>query len=351
MFGPSAVRTFKSGCGAVRICCACGMMTMSCIAGEDSAGTNHIQAAATVNETSTNAPVEEPEIQRKNIIDTVQGSASSRLVSLARWVDSFFDDPEYAEEEADARASLTQTVTFYRNVDPVYRTRVRASLILPNLSRRFRLTFEGNDDLDQEDAAGNLEETLAESTQESIDDPSLRLQYLFLHEPDVDLGMSGGVRLNESAFYAGPRLKLRAGLGAGWDAKFTQRTYWYTTDNVKAKTELRFDHLLGRRNLFRQAFRTDWNEEKHQSEGFRNTVTSSITQPLQKNAAFRYAWSSTYLTRPDPRWTSTTLSVGYRQSLWREWVIAEVTPFMRWEEQYDWGPSPGIVLGLSAILE
>ncbi len=312
----------------------------------ESSATNQLQSA-----TETALPDTHSEYRTAHFIDTVQGRASKRIVSVAQWVDSFFDDPEYAEEEADARASLQQNVKFYRNLDPEFSTRVRASVVLPNLNRRFRLSFEGNDDLYTEGADATPEDTLADSTQGSVDDPSLRLLYLFLQHRDVDLGLSGGIRMSDPALYTGPRLKLRSGIGAGWEAKVTQRVYWYTTNDLKSKSELRLDHLLGKRNLFRQAFRTDWDEEKHATEGFHNTATSSVTQPLERTAAMRYAWSSTYLTRPDPRWTSTTLSVGYRQSIWRKWIILEATPFVTWEEEYDWNPKAGLLFSFSTILD
>ena len=144
---------------------------------------------------------------------------------------------------------------------------------------------------------------------------------------------------------------LRHDLGAGWNAKLTHRTYWYTTDNLKAKTELRFDHLIGQRNLFRQSIRSNWDEEKHEDVGFRHTVTSSITQAFKNDSALRYAWSSSHQTRPDPRWTSTTLSIGYRQSIWRKWIIIEAAPFVTWEEQFGWDPKPGLAISLSTIFE
>jgi hypothetical protein len=293
----------------------------------------------------------QPSLQYNTFIDTVQDSASSHLASLARRVDAFFDDSEYAEEEADARVSVEQSIIVYRHLDPEYRTRVRASVVLPNLSRRLRLSFEGNEESSAGSFVSDVVEDLLESTKEALDDPSLRLQYLFLQRPDLNLRLSGGVRLSETAFYAGPRIKLRAGIGAGWDAQITQRAYWYTTDNLKAKSELRLDHLLGKRNLFRQAVRVDWDEERHALEGFRQTVTSSIAQPLKASSALRYAWSSVYRTRPDPRWTSTTLSIAYRQSVWRKWIFVEVAPFVIWEQDYDWETNPGVALSLSTVFE
>ncbi|HEY5621862.1 MAG TPA: hypothetical protein VIR77_04600, partial [Pontiella sp.] len=294
---------------------------------------------------------ERPGVTQRNFIDTAQGAASTRIASLARWVDSFFDDPDYAAEEAYARASISQSATFYRDPDAVYRTSIRASIILPNLSNRLRLAFEGNDELYAEDTIGEPEPNLPASTRESLDDPSLRLHYTLLQRYETDLRMTGGFRLEDSAFYAGPRFKLRTRLSSDWDAVLTQRLLWYTTETRRSKTELRLNRILGTRNLFRQAFRTDWYKEREENDVLRHTVTTSLAQPLKKTAAFRYAWSSVYFAQPESGWISSTASVGYRRSAWRDWIILEAEPFVRWERQYDWEPNAGITFSISAIFE
>lgn len=348
MFGLNKIRTSKRKVGTCATLALCGVMAMNCEATGHAAETNHLHTSTTAgSEEILDMPVAEPEIHKDNIIDTVQGSASSHLASLALWVDSFFDDPDYAEEEAYARVSIKQNVNFYRNLNAEYRTDVSATFVLPNLRRKFRLSFEGNENPYPEDT----DETLAEASRTSVDDPSVRLQYLFLKHPDIDVSWSAGVRLSESAVYTGPRFKLSAGLGAGWNTKFTQRIYWYTTNNLKTKMELRFDHILGKYNLFRQAFRMDWDTEEHPHQGFSISTSSSITQPLTETSAIRYDWTSVYLTRPDPSWSSTTLSFGYRQSVWRKWLILEIAPFVSWEEQYDRRPKPGVNISLDAIFE
>lgn len=350
MFGQGVKRTSIFGIGAFRIVVACALTAAHCDAAGDTDSPG-LPTSISNEVAADDLPESSPEASQDTIFDTVQGSTSTRIVALARWADSFFDDPAYADEEANARVSLEQAVRFYRNLNAEFSTRVSATVVLPNMNNRLRLSFEGDDEQYAEDFEVNEEENLADATQESIDNPSLRLQYLFSRHRDFDLRMSGGIRFSEEALYAGPRLKLNSLIGWGWTARFTQRVYWYTTDNVKSKTEVRFDHLLGENNLFRQSFRTDWDKELHPVDGFRNSATTSITQPLKKTAAFRYAWHSVYYTRPEPGWTSTSLSIGYRQSVLREWFIVEATPFVTWEEQYNWNPKPGINLSFNIIFE
>ncbi len=347
------IRPSRIRFGTLRIVLLCSLFTMACAGADEAVGTNqvHVSSASASNEVA-GTYFSKAGAHTARIIDTVQGSTSTRLVSIAQWVDSFFIDPDYVEEQADAHVTLQQSVKFYRYFEPELRTSVRASVVLPNINRRLRLVLEGNDERDLENPTQPFDETLLDSTEQSVDNPAVSLQYFFLQNPDIDLSLSGGVRLSEPSLYVAPRIALRAGLGAGWESKLTERIYWYTTGNVRSDSEFRFDHLLGKRNLFRQTFQMYWERETYDEEGFLYNLNSSITHPLiKKDAAFRYAWATAYQTRPAGHWTSTTLSMGYRQSIWRKWLIMEITPFVTWEEQYQWEPSPGIFFSISAIFQ
>lgn len=280
-------------------------------------------------------------------IDTAHYAVSSRIISLARWMDSFFDDPEYATEEADARISISQATTYSKADLLEYRTRISSSVALPNLSRKTKLVFEGNEDLEVEDT----EKSVQESAKESVDSPSIGLQYSFLELRDLDLRVRAGVRLGDPSFYAGPRIRAYIDIGNTWTARFTQRAYWYTDNYWRSKSTLDFDRIIGSRNLFRQSFRTDWKEEYFPTQGFRHTVTSSLSQPLKDAAAFRYSWSSVYYTRPNGEWSSTALSVSYRQSVWQDWILLEVTPFVAWEDRLNWEINPGITFSVNILFE
>ena len=342
MYSRDAVHRLRPGAGWFRAALLFGAAVGTCRVAECAS-----EADAPYRETLSGSP----DVKQDLFIDTAQGAASTRIASLARWFDSFFDDPEYAAEEAYARASISQSATFYRDPDVAYRTSIRASIVLTNLSNRLRLAFEGNDELYAEEPVGDTVPNLPESTRQSLDDPSLRLHYTLLQRYETDLRMTSGFRLEDSSVYAGPRFKFRTRLSADWNAALIQRLLWYTTGTRRSKTELRFNRIVGTRNLFRQTFRTDWYRERDENDVLRHTITSSLAQPLKKTAAFRYAWSSDYFALPESEWASTTASVSYRRCVWRDWIILEAEPFVRWERRYDWEPNAGITFSISAIFE
>lgn len=287
-------------------------------------------------------------VEQSNMIDSTHSAIGKKVGAIARMIDSFFENSDYAIEEADGRISLHQSIEITKKSSMRYRTRIKGSLSLPNISRRLKLDFKGNDNLDIDDTN---EQDIEKSAEESVDAPSVGLQYSLFQRNDIDIRQSNGVRFRNLSLYTGLRFRLQSKVDHLWNAKFTQRLRWYTSDGWRSNSEVTFDRIIGIRSLFRQTFNTAWSEDLNISEGFRHTITSSFTQPLGSKAALRYHWSLIYFTQPEPGWTSTTLYIKYRQHIWRDWVILELAPFVSWEDTFGWKANPGASISMTLIFE
>jgi hypothetical protein len=286
--------------------------------------------------------------KKENAIDSTHRNVSSTVGSISRFIDSLFQNPNYTAEEADGRFSLYQSFDTSKQSTMRFRTRIKGSISLPNLSKRLKLSFMGNGNLDNGDTK---DQNIEDSVEEYIDAFSIRLQYSLLSRKNIYIRESVGVRFRNLSLFSGIRLRIRKELGGKWNTKFTQHLFWFTKDGWKSNSELTFNRIIGKHNLFRQTFRTAWSENKNFSEGFRFTLMSSFTQPLSTKAAFRYRWSSRYYTMPEPDWTSTTLSVRYRQIIWKDWLIFEFAPFVSWSEIFGWKANPGIIISITIAFE
>jgi hypothetical protein len=274
---------------------------------------------------------------------------AAHIQDLARWADAFFDDPNYADEDPDTRVEIGQRTTYSAYDDLTFRLRLRARARLPNLSRRLNLVFEGNEDPGVDPGEGR--ENFETAAEESVDNPTLGLQYFYIMGKRVNVSLSTGLRLGDEGAYVGPRLRYRTALGAGWLGRFTQRLRWYTADGWETDSRADFDRKLGTRNLFRQTVGINWLEDTRLSKGFRVLLGTSFTQPFTDASAMRYAWISTYLTEPFRGWRSTEVSAGYRRRVWRDWVRMEITPFVGWEDGEDWDSNPGLRFTVSFMFE
>ena len=162
--------------------------------------------------------------------------------ALAQWLDNFFDNPGIEAEAARTRMELRQSVTLSERDSTQARTRLSAKLKLPSLSKRLSLTFRGNaDEAELEDGAATQFDN---NEADSLDDPSLGLQYRFKDKGRLHGSWSVGTRLDNPSINLGPRLRYRHRLGDKWRGRYTQRVLYDTEDRWESRTRLEFDRTL-----------------------------------------------------------------------------------------------------------
>ncbi len=298
-------------------------------------------AAADTVATVTPAPGDDP-------LNSTRDAIATRVSGIARWVDAYFDDPNYTGEEADARLELRQLVTVTQRESAKPRTRVRLRLSLPRISRRANLVFEGNDSLSE---SPSDEASATDDFDGSLDDPSFGLEYFQRRDQRLSLNLGAGVRFGNQALYVGPRVRYEFDAGSFWLGRLSQRIRWYTGDGWESRTRAEMDRAIGKSGLFRQRLELAWVEEDQRSKGVRLNATTGYTHILANDRALRYGLSTEYRTQPHAELVSTRLSVSYRQRLWRDWIHLQITPFLSWEDRFDWQTNPGVRVSISVEFE
>jgi hypothetical protein len=62
-----------------------------------------------------------------------------------------------------------------------------------------------------------------------------------------------------------------------------------------------------------------------------------------------YSWANSFVTHPSHRLEAVTLSVRYRQRLWRDWLYYEVVPQLSFPREENFDITPGINLRLEML--
>ncbi len=216
------------------------------------------------------------EDEKSGRTERTQQAIAARGDSIARWLDAFFDDPSVEEEEAESRLELRQSATYSERASNEYRVRVSARLKLPNLSRRLSLTFQGNsDEAELEDGAAHV---FDDAEEDSLDDPTLGLRYIFQENNGYHGSFSVGTRLNNPSLNLGPRFRYQHQLSKNWRGRYTERFLWDTDDGWESRSALEFDRPIASGNLFRQSVRADWRESRQDTQGMRPSLDILFTQ-------------------------------------------------------------------------
>jgi hypothetical protein len=254
----------------------------------------------------------------------------------SQWVDQFFSDPAYEAEAANSQLRIRPELYYREEQGAKAKLRVRARLNLPNLGRRVSLVAGA------EDESGGFDD----SVDDSSDDGIVGLQFFMKESSRWNTSITVGVKFNEFAFFAGPRVRYQNALGEKGSYRFTQTVRWQTNNKWQINTRLDLNRIITDRFFFRQTFDGRWRGEKAEEEGYRTQVSSFLTQRLGRQSGLQYEFSTIFHTRPDTHVDKYTVALRYRKRTRRDWLYYEIVPQLSFENEFGYRANPGIRLRL-----
>jgi len=258
----------------------------------------------------------------------------------AQWFDSFFDDPNYLAEDASTRVRFRPELYLQKKKAAKARLKLAAKVNLPRLSKKSSLVIGGDD------GTGDFEN----SFDEALDDTSIGLQYFGKQSKTWNTSITAGIKLKKGlALFAGPRVRFLQPLGENWLFRTVQTVRWFTDNGWDSRTRLDFDYAFKNGVFLRQTIDGRWRADRHEEEGFRTRVSTSVTQQLKPDVGLQYEWFTIFHTEPDNQVNSTTLALRFRKRLKAKWLFYEVVPQLAFEDEFDWEINPGIRLRIEII--
>jgi len=271
--------------------------------------------------------------------DRAHRYVEGKVSATANWIDSFFDDPNRVAEDASTRIRFRPEVFFQAKRDVKFRLKLAAKIRLPKLSRKASLVIGGDD------GTGDFDNSL----EDSLEDPSIGLQFFGKQGEFVNTSLTAGVKLNDPALFAGPRVRYLKPLGERSQFRIIQTVRWFTDNGWDSRTRLDYDHVFENGLFLRQTVDGRWRADRHEEEGFRTRVSTILTQRLDQRSGLQYEWFTIFHTEPDSHVDSTTLAFRYRKQFKRDWLFYEVVPQIAFEDEFDWDPNPGIRFRIEII--
>lgn len=284
-------------------------------------------------------PLISDEQERK--VDETHEKASKLLVSAADWLDSFYDDDRYTSEQNTTRARLRLSYGYSRLDGFEYSPKVSVRLKLPKLSKKASLIVGASND-DEFDITDNPISDNPRNDDNEKNDLSAALRYFLKAGKAYHLSTTVGVSWNYA--YAGLRYRYEYGFGP-WTARATDNFRYYTDDGFENRFSVDLERYLSRRWFFRASGSVDWYEG---GDGLPHALNFRLYHVLSRHRALLYEVGNYFDTEPRYGMTDLQLRVRYRQRLYRDWLVAEVAPQVRFPADEDREPDPGIVVRLEA---
>lgn len=285
-------------------------------------------------------------------IDERHEQLSSRVLTTAHWLDSFFASERLDDEAQKTRAVLGFSIFAEDSRSVQFDLASRFRLSLPFLSDRLQFVLAGDPD-DEIGTDPVSRQELRQRLQEQKDPTvTLGLRYQIRHSLLRNISLRGGVRVRsgEPVLLLGPRYRQDTPLGPSWLFRYTQSFIAFSNDNYEARTAFDLERPLLEstdRFFLRITAEGNWQSDL---PGYGHALHLNLYQSLSPRRVIDYRISNYFQTRPNHRWESTVLSVLYRQMLGRDWLFAEMAPQLTFPRDRNFQPTLGALLNFGVII-
>lgn len=260
-------------------------------------------------------------------------------LSAARWIDSFFSDPDYEAEVVSSQFRLRPEVSWRSEQGWDGTLKASFKLKLPNLERKVSLVG-GSSDFDEEyDAA----------VDDDIREPAIGLQFFGKEREKWGTSISVGIKFNDFAGFLGPRFRYMTDLTERTSFRFVQKILWQTNNEWQFRSRFDYNFAVNDRFFFRQMVDARWRGEYSDEEGLRTRVSSFLTRRLRNAAGLQSEATVIFHTEPDTHVDEYLLAFRYRKQIWKEWFYYEIVPQVSWEHEFDYKTNPGIRLRIEVF--
>jgi hypothetical protein len=272
-------------------------------------------------------------------VDRTHSLVERNLFDTAVWFDDFFGDKRIVVSEWPE--SYMRWVNDFRWDEEKHfsaRSRIRASLRLPKLKKRWRLVISGEtrgdpNALTQEDP-GNPGLDVGSRVRTG----STELVYDILRTPRSTLDAGAGVRVKipPDAFVR-TRFQHERPIALKTLGRFTATTFWDAKDGFGESNQLDLERWLAVPTLLR------WSNSFNISEitnGWEWGTELSLLHKISPKSAVTFAGGASGSTRP--AWIAQNYRVltRYRRNVFRKWLFLEGEPDVHWPRKEDGSRKP-----------
>ncbi len=256
-------------------------------------------------------------------LDRSHSYISERLCEPAAWFDGFFGDARSFEETpVGTFIRIRNSAEWDQDRGLSHGLRVRASILLPRISDRFRLLVSRDEDL-----SGETRDEA--SLRDGSDRTRLGLRFIASERSRSQLDFDGSIRVDGGGLNPEIRSRYRFvyGLTDRTLMRATQSVFWQREDGFGTTSRLDWEWLQSRDGLLR------WTGQGTYSEGsdgvdWRSSVVAF--RQLDARSALRGEIGTLGYTKPSFEVEEYFVALRYRRQFLRRWLYYELQPEHAW---------------------
>lgn len=280
------------------------------------------------------------EFENQQVIDDAQVEASALLYGVSEWIDSFFDDGRFTEEENESRATLKLSLGYSRHDEIEIQPRLDVRISLPKLSSRAQLVLEAaeDSDFDTEDGPSGY------SNHDDGDRSEFRAALRWFLKEGETYNVSFDAGASWDYLYGSLRFRAIQDFDK-WLGRFTNRVRYYTDDGWENRATYDLETHFNKDFFFRATTSVNYYETE---DGFPHSQQFRLYQVLTAIQAISYETTIYMETEPSYKMDDLQFIVRYRQRFYRDWLMLEISPRVTFPDDHDYEINPGIIFKLEA---
>lgn len=252
-------------------------------------------------------------------------------------IDEFFQSEKFINETEKSYLRISVGSLLQSKDSTTFNYKISAQLPLSRTKRNYKLFIE--------DIEENYFDDTTSNTSENETAPNIGINYFTKEFHGIESKYSIGFR-GLSAFI---RARYGRNFKSGkWIIEPTQQFKYSTKYFAEEETNIYFDRKLDDLSLFRVSLHRK-TMARYEGMDYRFAFSYYLTPKIYKgvsisqifwgNTKFKYVIGSTIpatLSEPFGGISNYVTSVGFRRSIWREWITYEVQPAISFHREYDY---------------
>lgn len=280
----------------------------------------------------------------------VEGEMSDfhQAITMAEWLDYFYADERSEEEINYTRIRLRGDIFWEDGEGVQFKPGTNFRISVPGLERRLLLFFSG--DLDDGFNDGDPDKTGEDRLDPEEEGNALLGIQAFLNATrKLNISLRGGIRFRDDTpvLFAGPRYRKLFNLDP-WAMRVTAEARWFTDEGVATRGYVDFERHFGRHLFFRITPQFSWSEE---DENFEYRANARLYHHLSPGSVLRYDAGIEFDTDGDEQLEEIKFRVGWRRRIYKDWLVMEIAPQVKFREEDDFKASFGVLLRLETTFD
>lgn len=280
-----------------------------------------------------------------NFIDKAHNSLSEQLLDISETIDAYFAAKKYKEKKNKTQLRLSLLIKGRESIDPIYESDINFQFVLPRTQKRLSLILEPTDNDEISETSDS--QRLRRSNRSDSSATNIGLRYL-LKKAGFKISTDTGavVQLPQTKFFSRLSLK-KVKKFSKWKIKFEERLLWVNTSGLSSEFNMNFERKLSDFNLFRFVNNMTWDDSQNIIE-FENGP--SFFQKIDKDISLSYHAHIFTENKPGIAVTNYLLQITYKQNIYKNWIFANLSPFLNFPRSNQFQREPGFNIRLNMLI-